>query len=157
MSMHSSVMSVAFDESHRYRIKMKPAAGVLILFGLAVVGCGAARSVGHVVTAPARLIARKPSPAPATSDVEVPGRPVAATPTPSPRQAQNKPKPEPSPSASRRVVSNEPQFPVAKAVPGKPGLVYNPFDPNGGLIDVSGYASGSKVKDPDSQKIFVVP
>jgi hypothetical protein len=42
-------------------------------------------------------------------------------------------------------------------VPGKPGLVYNPFDPNGGLIDVSGYASGSKVKDPDSQKIFVVP
>jgi hypothetical protein len=42
-------------------------------------------------------------------------------------------------------------------VPGKPGLVYNPYDPNGAYIDVTGYAPGSKVKDPDSQKIFVVP
>jgi hypothetical protein len=161
MSMRSSVMSVAFEESHRYRIKMKPAAGALVLFGLVEAGCGTARSVGHVVTAPARLVheevAGKPSQATTTSDVEVPGRPVPATPTPSPRQAQNKPKPKPSPEAPRREVLNEPQFPVAKAVPGKPGLVYNPFDPNGGLIDVSGYAPGSKVKDPDSQKIFVVP
>jgi hypothetical protein len=70
---------------------------------------------------------------------------------------QNKPGPKASPSASPRMVSSQPQFPVAKPVPGKPGLVYNPFDPNGGLIDVSGYAPGSKVKDPDSQKIFVVP
>ena len=42
-------------------------------------------------------------------------------------------------------------------VPGKPGLVFNPFNANGGYIDVSGYASGSKVKDPDSHKIFIVP
>jgi hypothetical protein len=49
------------------------------------------------------------------------------------------------------------QFPVAKAVPGKPGLVFNPFNANGGYIDVSGYAPGSKVKDPDSQQIFIVP
>jgi hypothetical protein len=49
------------------------------------------------------------------------------------------------------------QFPTAKPVQGKPGLVFNPFKPNGSYIDVSGYAPGSKVKDPDSQKIFVVP
>jgi len=48
------------------------------------------------------------------------------------------------------------QFPVAKPVPGKPGLVFNPFKSNA-YIDVSGYAPGSKVKDPDTQKIFVVP
>ena len=49
------------------------------------------------------------------------------------------------------------QFPVAKAVPGKPGYVFSPYDPNGGYVDISGYPSGSKVKDPYSQKIFLVP
>ena len=53
--------------------------------------------------------------------------------------------------------SSAPQFPVAKPVPGKPGYVFSPYDPNGGYVDVSGYASGSKVKDPYSQKIFLVP
>ena len=48
------------------------------------------------------------------------------------------------------------QFSVAKPVPGKPGLVFNPFKSNGGYVDVSGYAPGSKVKDPESQKIFIV-
>ena len=49
------------------------------------------------------------------------------------------------------------QFPVAKPVPGKPGYVFSPYDPNGGYVDVSGYPAGSKVKDPYSQKIFLVP
>jgi hypothetical protein len=155
--MRSLVKSFAFKRSHRYKSKMKPAAGVLILFALAAVGCGAARGVAHVVTAPARLIEGKPSPKVPPSDVDVPGAPVTATPTPPPRLATNRTMPKVSPSASPRTVSNQPQFPVAKAVPGKPGLVYNPFDANGALIDVSGYAPGSKVKDPDSQKIFIVP
>jgi hypothetical protein len=46
---------------------------------------------------------------------------------------------------------------VAKPVPGKPGYVFSPYDANGGYVDVSGYPSGSKVKDPYSQKIFLVP
>ena len=49
------------------------------------------------------------------------------------------------------------QFPVAKPVPGKPGYVFSPYDPNGGYVDITGYQSGSKVKDPYSQKIFLVP
>jgi hypothetical protein len=159
--MRSLVISVAFEKSHRYKSKMKPVAGALVLLGMATSGCGTARDVAHVVATPARLVhhesTRKPPQTTTTSDVEIPGEPVAATPTPSPRQVQNTLKPKPSPSVSPRAISNQPQFPVAKAVPGKPGLVYNPFDPNGGLIDVSGYTPGSKVKDPDSQKIFVVP
>jgi hypothetical protein len=138
---------------------MKGAA--IILFGFAALGCGAARDVASVVTAPVRVVHRglvgKPTPPPRTSDVDVPGRPVAATPTPAPRTARNKAKAEPSPRPSAPSNANQPQFPVAKAVPGRPGLVYNPFDSKGALIDVSGYAPGSKVKDPDSQKIFVVP
>jgi hypothetical protein len=65
-----------------------------------------------------------------------------------------KPKASPPP----RSAATQPQFPTAKPVPGRAGLVYNPFDPNGGgYIDVSGYPPGTKVKDPDSQKIFIVP
>jgi hypothetical protein len=161
---------------------MKPATGAfVVLAGMIVAGCSATHTVAvtsyHAVTAPVRLVHRaiagEPSATPAAnSDVANPGQPIAAaTPSPTPqyrsasessgessqpaRQAQTAPKPSPLPSAP--AVSKMPQFPVAHAVPGKAGLVYNPFDPNGALIDVSGYPSGTKVKDPDSQKIFIVP
>lgn len=48
-------------------------------------------------------------------------------------------------------------IPTAKPVPGKPGFVYDPFDPKAkGLLDVRGKVSGTKVKDP-SGKMFIVP
>src|SRR5947208_889123 len=75
---------------------------------------------------------------------------ASATAAPSERAA-TKPK-------APRTAAAQPQFPTAKPVPGRAGLVYNPYDPNGGgYIDVSGYPPGTKVKDPDSQKIFIVP
>jgi len=124
---------------------------------LGLVGCG----VGRVITAPVRYVFHEPEPTPApnSSDVTNPGEPVRVTPTPSPRVPSRK-SAEKSTSKTKMVgVSPSPaaQFPVAKPVPGKPGLVFNPFNPAGGYIDVSGYAPGSKVKDPDSQKIFIVP
>jgi len=67
--------------------------------------------------------------------------------------AQTKPKPSPSPRAS----STELEFPIAKSVPGKPGYVFSPFDTSGRYVDVRGYSSGSKVKDPWTDKIFIVP
>lgn len=67
-------------------------------------------------------------------------------------------KPKPSPSQAPRSVTNPPaSYPTAKVVPGKPGYVFSPYDPGGGYVDVNGYASGSKVKDPYSGKIFLVP
>jgi hypothetical protein len=49
-------------------------------------------------------------------------------------------------------------LPVAKSVPDKPGFVYNPFDPNSKvLLDVRGKAAGTKLKDPFSGKLFIVP
>lgn len=69
-------------------------------------------------------------------------------------------RPKPSPSAAPRSVVNPPaqtQYPTAKVVPGKPGYVFSPYDPSGGYVDVNGYTSGSKVKDPYSGKIFLVP
>jgi len=66
---------------------------------------------------------------------------------------QAKPKPLPSSHAS----SPQAEFPTAKSVPGKPGYVVSPFDSSGRYVDVSGYVSGSKVKDPWTDKIFIVP
>lgn len=87
--------------------------------------------------------------------------PAQPRPSAPPRISQNTAtteKPKPSPNQAPRSVANQPaQYPTAKAVPGKPGYVFSPYDPNGGYVDVNGYASGSKVKDPYSGKIFLVP
>jgi hypothetical protein len=60
-------------------------------------------------------------------------------------------------ASSSRPSSTQAEFPTAKAVPGKPGYVVSPFDSSGRYVDVSGYASGTKVKDPWTDKIFIVP
>jgi hypothetical protein len=154
---------------------MKAAAGTLILSVLVLAGCRATQDVVetsyHVATAPVHLVHRAVSgddnpPSAVASDVTNPGRPVAATSTTPSRQlasesrsssqSSESPKTHASPPPTRNAGAQS-QFPTAKPVPGRAGLVYNPYDPNGGFIDVSGYAPGSKVKDPDSQKIFIVP
>ena len=64
--------------------------------------------------------------------------------------------PEPRSSAPAQTSSTS-AFPTAKAVPDKPGYVFSPFDSSGRYVDVSGYTPGTKVKDPWTDKIFVVP
>ena len=95
------------------------------------------------------------------SDVAVPGRPVAP---PSPRSAttqsrtttqQSGPTGGATPT-SRPSPAQAGQFPVAKPVPGRPGYVYS-VDPNGGIVDVTGYKSGDRAKDPYTKQIFIVP
>lgn len=141
----------------------------------------------RVLDAPANFVRRQIDPpetttttttTTASSDVVTPGRTVTVapnsrekprrqvttqsppSPTAAPRVSQNttveKSKPSPTP-APRTVTSQPTQYPTAKPVPGKPGYVFSPFDPSGGYVDVNGYTSGSKVKDPYSGKIFVVP
>ena len=80
-----------------------------------------------------------------------------ATSTPGPRVTTTE-KSKPSPATSPRTQATQTvQYPTAKPVPGKPGYVFSPFDPSGGYVDVNGYTSGQKVKDPYSGKIFLVP
>jgi hypothetical protein len=101
-------------------------------------------------------------PQPMATPLRPPRTITSSTTTSSPSQ-QDETRPStaitPRPSATpRNSTSNSAaQFPVAKPVPGKPGYVFSPYDPNGGYVDVTGYQSGSKVKDPYSQKIFLVP
>ena len=77
-----------------------------------------------------------------------------ASPSPTPRKsvAQTTPKPAPAPKSTPSELS----FPTAQAVPNKPGYVFSLSEPDK-YVDVTGYASGSKVKDPYSGKIFLVP
>jgi hypothetical protein len=55
-----------------------------------------------------------------------------------------------------RASAPTPSFPTGKPVPGKPGYVFSPFTSER-YVDVSGFASGTKVKDPWTDKIFIVP
>jgi hypothetical protein len=141
-------------------MKWRSLAIVLVApIAIGLTGCG----VGRVITAPVRYVFSSPEPTPApNTDVTHPGKPLPV-PSPTPpvelrKSTQRSSSATPKPVASKTTPSGvASQFPVAKPVPGKPGLVFNPFKANGGYIDVSGYAPGSKVKDPETQKIFVVP
>ena len=159
-------------------------AALTFLLTLTVFGCRTAENVAStsaaVVTAPVHLFRHGERPTTETTVYE--GQPVVETappqPTPTPLRAPRtvtsstatSPSPQeeetrpptaltPRPSATPRSSSSNSaaQFPVAKPVPGKPGYVFSPYDPNGGYVDVTGYQPGSKVKDPYSQKIFLVP
>jgi hypothetical protein len=63
----------------------------------------------------------------------------------------------PGSASSSRASAPSTAFPTGKLVPGKPGYVFSPFDKEGRYVDVSGFAPGTKVKDPWTDKIFVVP
>ena len=110
------------------------------------------------VTTPGRTVTpSSPHTERRTTTTQNPPR-TTTNPGPSPRSSPatvtEKSKPSPSPS---RTASTQTQLPTAKPVPGKPGYVFSPFDPSGGYVDVTGYTSGQKVKDPYSGKIFLVP
>jgi hypothetical protein len=109
------------------------------------------------------------------SDVTEPGHPVAGPEvassrrqqprvesdsgpsTAAPRVARKQPTQSKTKPSSSQASSGQAEFPTAKSVPGKPGYVISPFDSSGRYVDTSGYTSGSKVKDPWTSKIFIVP
>lgn len=108
------------------------------------------------VTTPGRTVTPSTANTQRTTTTQNPPR-TTVKPSPSPKSSPTtvteKSKPSPSPSRTTTTQS----LPTAKPVPGKPGYVFSPFDASGGYVDVTGYTSGQKVKDPYSGKIFLVP
>ncbi len=49
------------------------------------------------------------------------------------------------------------KLPYGKPVPGHKGFVTSPYDGSAGMIDVRDIAPGTKVRDPYTSKIFLVP
>ena len=81
--------------------------------------------------------------------------------SPTPTAKEEKPAPEmqsakPTATPVAEASSTDQDFPTAKIVLDKPGYVFSPYEPTK-FVDVTGYASGSKVKDPYTGKIFLVP
>ena len=146
---------------------MRAGAAVALLAFL-LSGCRTAHDVAEdsyrAASAPVNVVREQPAQATAPNG-SVPAGPQTATPStsvgqtqaPLPPSADQRPAGEdPKPRAAASPRSSSLQFPTAKPVEGKPGYVYSPYDPEK-YVDVSGYAPGSKVKDPYSGKIFLVP
>jgi hypothetical protein len=85
----------------------------------------------------------------------------AAYEEPNPRgkiRGGNKPPSERNTRSATKAASKKGEdLPYGTPVPGKPGLVTSPYSPNGGYIDIRGFAPGTPVKDPYSGKIFLTP
>ena len=81
-----------------------------------------------------------------------PNGPVQPTGTPPPETAATSPPPTAAPT--KKVAKGD--YPYGIPVPGKPHLVESPYSP-GKYIDVEGFPPGTEVKDPYTDKIFLVP
>lgn len=109
---------------------------------------------------PRRVVSAPPPPAPPTRQeiVEAPSREPEETPAPRvTNRTTTTASRETAPTTTPAVAAQKTSLPYAKPVPGKAGYVFSPYDKNGGYVDVTGFAPGSKVKDPYSGKVFLVP
>jgi hypothetical protein len=63
-----------------------------------------------------------------------------------------------SAAESASIIAQSTEMATAKPVIAKPGFVYNPYDPTAkDEVDVRGKTSGSKIKDPVSGRLFIIP
>jgi len=72
-------------------------------------------------------------------------------------EAAAQPPPPPPTTAGAPTKTAKGDYPYGTPVPGKPGFVKSPYAADQGLVDVRGFPPGTEVKDPFTNKIFLVP
>ena len=130
------------------------------------------KKVGQSISKP---LQRQPQPAPQSTRVQPaktphPTRrttsraaPAAAVPSPAEAQPSQPPKEEELAGTPRGLSAADLEkakagLPYGVPVPGRKGMVTSPYTPDEGkYVDVTGFASGSIVKDPYTGKFFLVP
>jgi hypothetical protein len=127
---------------------------------LLISGAVEARSLGELLKALGNSIAhpqKKPPPRSAThKDAIKRDASVTASASPSPSATPTEPSVRAA-TAAPAAKGGRRDAPYGIPVPNKPGFVTSPFAPNVGYVDVRGFASGTEVKDPYTDKIFLTP
>src|SRR5713101_6792906 len=93
-----------------------------------------------------------------TGEAENPPTQQPFNPNAPPENAEaSAPAPAPPPTAPAPTKTAKGDYPYGTPVPGKPGFVKSPYAADQGLVDVRWCSPGTEVKDPFTNKIFLVP